>query len=139
MGHMRKSALATVGLAALLGAKSGALGQPDELDVYNPGSVVLGQSFTLEWESIGQNSFDVVLFADSSSCSGSEPVDLCNESDGCGDSKGDLNIVIPVSAGEGERELLLQFPMSWIDHTARSSGWLFDDKIWGVTCVCGGS
>ncbi|CAM9884349.1 unnamed protein product [Scytosiphon promiscuus] len=104
---LQRPALASIGFAALLGGKSGAQGQPDELNVYNPGSVVVDRSFTLEWESIGQNSFDVVLFADSSSCSGSEPVDLCNESDGCGDSQGDLNLVIPASAGEGEHSILL--------------------------------
>lgn len=99
-----------MGLIALLGGKCDAMnmgGGTDELDVENPGAVVLGETFVLEWESVGQKYFDVELFTDSSDCGGSaEPVDLCGKSAGCGDSKGDLNVVIPTSAGSGEREYL---------------------------------
>lgn len=102
-----KSALAWLGVIALLGGKCDGSGDTEELDVENPGAVVLGETFVLEWESIGQNRFDVELFTDSSDCDGSgELVDLCGKSDGCGDSKGDLNVVVPTSAGSGEREYL---------------------------------
>lgn len=98
-------ALGSLGLAALLGAQSGALAQSD-LDVDNPGAVVLDRTFTLEWAVSGDEhkSYDVQLFPNSATCDGTDPVDLCNESDGCGDSKGDLNLVVPMDAGEGERE-----------------------------------
>lgn len=99
MGRTVKPA-ALVGLAALF---NGVRAQTD-LDVDNPGEVVLDKTFTLTWNSVGQNKFDVMLFPNSASCDGSEPVDLCNESDGCGDSKGDLNIVVPMAVGAGERE-----------------------------------
>ncbi|CAN0343007.1 unnamed protein product, partial [Ectocarpus sp. 12 AP-2014] len=104
-----KSALVRLGVIALLGGKCDATGGgTEELDVENPGAVVLGETFVLEWESVGQNYFDVELFTDSSDCGGSaEPVDLCGKSAGCGDSKGDLNVVIPTSAGSGEHSILL--------------------------------
>ncbi|CAM9761421.1 unnamed protein product [Ectocarpus sp. 8 AP-2014] len=104
-----KSALVRLGVIALLGGKCDAMGGgTEELDVENPGAVVLGETFVLEWESVGQNYFDVELFTDSSDCGGSaEPVDLCGKSAGCGDSKGDLNVVIPTSAGSGEHSILL--------------------------------
>lgn len=102
MGRPIKSA-ALAGLAALLGTQSGARAQ-SELDVDNPGAVLLDKAFTLEWESVGQNRFDVKLYPNSGSCEGSDPVDLCNKSNGCADSKGDLNVVVPMSVGEGERE-----------------------------------
>ncbi|CAN0190743.1 unnamed protein product [Ectocarpus sp. 6 AP-2014] len=104
-----KSALVRLGVIALLGGKCDAMGSgTEELDVENPGAVVLGETFVLEWESVGQKYFDVELFTDSSDCGGSaEPVDLCGKSAGCGDSKGDLNVVIPTSAGSGEHSILL--------------------------------
>lgn len=102
MGRTIKPA-AFVGLAALLGTQSG-VRAADELDVDNPGAVMLGKAFTLEWASVGNNKFDVMLYPNSGSCGGGDPVDLCGKSDGCADSKGDLNVVVPMSAGEGERE-----------------------------------
>lgn len=97
----------SLGLAALLGAaqQSGVHAQ-SSLDVQNPGSLVLGNTFTLEWSVSDDehHSYDVELFVGSDSCDGDSSLDLCNESDGCGDSMGDLNLVLPEEAGEGERE-----------------------------------
>lgn len=90
--------------ALLLAGRSGAQAQT-ELNVHNPRAVVLGRAFALEWDSVGMNKFDVKLYPNSDSCDGSdEPFDLCGKPDGCGDSKGDLNVVVPTEAGEGERE-----------------------------------
>lgn len=96
---------ALLGLAvALFGAQNG-VQATSKLDVDNPRAVVLDQTFTLEWESVGDNKFDVVLYPNSGSCDGGDdPVDLCGKKDGCGDSAGDLNVVVPMSVGEGERE-----------------------------------
>lgn len=102
MGRTIKPA-AFAGLAALLGTQNG-VRATDKLDVVNPGAVVLDRAFTLEWGSIGEERFDVKLYPNSGSCEGSDPVDLCGKSNGCLDSKGDLNVVVPMSAGEGERE-----------------------------------
>lgn len=95
---------ALVGLAALLRTES--VRAQSSLEVHDPGAVMLDRTFPLKWESVGQNKFDVMLFPNSGSCDGSDPVDLCGQSEGCGDSQGDLNIVVPMSAGAGEREFL---------------------------------
>lgn len=96
----------SLGLAALLGATQSGVYAEGSLDVQNPGSIVLGQTFTLEWavSDDEHKSYDVELFLDSASCDGSSSLDLCNQADGCGDSQGDLNLVLPADAGEGERE-----------------------------------
>eukprot|EP00752_Nemacystus_decipiens_P011709 g10390.t1 len=104
MGRTIKPA-AFVGLAALFGHNS--VQATSNLDVDNPGAVLLGKTFKLTWDSVGENRFDVMLYPNSGSCEGSDPVDLCNKSDGCHDSKGDLNVVVPSSVGEGEHSILL--------------------------------
>lgn len=96
------------GLALLLASSDNVVGMTntdtvDELDVGNPGTVVLGDSFAVEWESIGINRFDIELFA-GSKCSGETATDLCGKDNGCGDSQGDHNVIVPESVGEGECE-----------------------------------
>lgn len=125
--------VALAGLAALLGTNNVLARRPrgaarqqqraarhqqrlnaqSSLDVDNPRAVVLDRTFTLEWESVGENKFDVMLYPNSGSCDGNDPVDLCNKSDGCADSKGDLNVVVPVSVGSGEREHILLCLVFW--------------------------
>lgn len=103
MGKPIKS-VALAGLAALLAGNSGA-DATSSLNVFHPGAVVLGRAFALEWESVGQDRFDVILYPNSGSCGGSgEPLDLCGKANGCADSQGDLNVVVPAEAGVGERE-----------------------------------
>lgn len=109
MGRTVKPA-ALVGLAALLGTNNG-VRAASKLDVDNPGAVVLDKTFTLTWESIGENRFDIMLYPNSGSCDGSDPVDLCGKDNGCADSKGDFNVVVPMSVGEGEREYLCGTPL----------------------------
>lgn len=109
MGQTRKamSSAGFFGLALLLASSDNVVGMNtdavDELNVGNPGTVVLGDSFTVEWESIGSNRFDIALFADDK-CSGKAATDLCGKDDGCGDSQGDHNVIVPESVGEGECE-----------------------------------
>lgn len=109
MGRAIKPA-ALVGLVALVGTQNSVRAQ-SKLDVDSPGAVVLDQTFTLTWDSVGQNQFDIMLYPNSDSCDGSDPMDLCNQEDGCGDSQGDRNIIVPMSAGEGEREYLFGTPV----------------------------
>lgn len=103
MGRPMKS-VALAGLATLLGGNSGAEAT-SSLSVFDPGAVVLGRAFVLEWESVGLERFDIMLYPNSASCDGSgEPLDLCGKSNGCADSQGDMNVVVPAEAGVGERE-----------------------------------
>lgn len=98
------SAAFAFGLLALAKrAENAAAQQNDGLNVYNPGHVVLGDTLTVEWDGVGQNKFDLVMF-EGSTCEGDYELDLCGQDEGCGDSKGDYNVIIPTSVTPGERK-----------------------------------
>lgn len=99
-----KSTTASLALLGCLGLNLAKQANAAGLDVQNPGDVVLGNQITIKWDSIGQNRFDIVLFADDF-CEESQVADLCGKSNGCSDSAGDYNVVVPDSVGDGQCEL----------------------------------
>lgn len=78
-----------------------ALGRAASLNVHNPGIVVLGEQWRLEWDSVGMAKFDIGLYK-GGSCGGSKFQDLCGKATGCGDSTGDYNVVVPASVPAGK-------------------------------------
>lgn len=97
-----RSALFSLGISLLTRGRNQAATGSDifQLIVDNPGTVVVGEAFTVQWGSIGENTFDIGLF-NNSACEGEHVHDLCSEDDGCSDSDGSFNAIVPTSLGEG--------------------------------------
>lgn len=100
---MKIETTSSVALLGYLGLNLATQASAAGIAVKNPGDVVIGDQITIKWESIGKNKFDIALF-EGDYCEGTAVADLCGKSQGCGDSAGDYNVIVPLSVNDGQCE-----------------------------------